>query len=303
MSRALIAWAAIACALLGSERAMAFCRTTTCDQQGAPVDVCGPPAPGVCSTRGTPIAWPNTCVSTSVSASGSPVLNISAEEMRNIVETAFKNWTTADCGNGQTPNFEVDMFPDVNCTDVTGEAGYKSTGPNYNVWIFRDKDWPYSDAIDAEGAIAITTTQFSPETGIIYDSDVELNSKGQSFTTGLNDGGMDLPSVVQHESGHFLGLAHSSVQTATMYAYLDPGVVSRRILDPDDAAGICATYPPGTLNPHCDPEPRHGFSTECEFDKGCCAVAPGRGNRRSGAALVAIGLAFVAAGRRRRSKN
>ncbi len=274
-----------------SRQASAYCRTTTCDQEGAPSSCGTPPANG-CNTQGIPIAWPSTCVSTSVSAYGSPAQNISADEMRSIVAKAFENWTTADCGNG-TPNFQVDMFPDVNCTDV----GYKTTGPNYNIWIFHDTDWPYGN-VD-ESAIALTTTQFAPDTGIIYDSDVELNSEGQTFTTGLDVIGMDLPSVVQHESGHFLGLAHSTYPTATMYAYLDAGDASLRTLDPDDVDAICATYPPGNLDPTCDPEPRHGFSTECEFDKGCCTVAPGHRNRRAGLALVAAGLVLAAALRRR----
>jgi hypothetical protein len=221
--------------------------------------------------------------------------------MRSIVQDAFNRWTSADCGNGEHPNFVVDTFPDVNCTDVTGDSGYKPTGPNYNVWIFRDNDWPFG-AVD-EGAIAITTTQFSATTGEIYDSDVELNSLGNNFTTGLDRVVMDLPSVVQHEAGHFLGLAHSLVDTATMYALITPGDSTRRTLDPDDVSSICAAYKPGKLNPYCDPEPRHGFSTECEFDKGCCAVAPGRSTGRQGswgALLVSLFLAAAAFRRKNR---
>ena len=126
-------------------QALAYCRTTTCDQEGATkgCELNTKSASG-CSSLGTPIRWPNTCVSTSVSAKGSSNPQgsrpISADEMRGIVQKAFENWTKADCGNGQVPNFVVDSFPDVNCTDVTGDAGYKSTGPNYNIWIFQDTD-------------------------------------------------------------------------------------------------------------------------------------------------------------------
>lgn len=280
---------------------MAYCLTKTCDQQNPPPACAGNQQTGVnkCSTMGTPIAWPDTCVSTSVSAYGSPKENISADQMRQIVDTAFKNWLSQDCGGGKTPNFVVDIFPDVNCTDVTGAGtGYKTTGPNYNIWIFRDNDWPYDSGNSPENAIAITTTQFSPDTGVIYDSDVEFNSSANSFTTDLNLVSMDLPSVVQHESGHFLGLAHSALEAATMYGYLAPGDATKRTLEQDDAEAICAAYPPGQLNPNCDPEPRHGFSTECEFDKGCCTVAPGRGSRRPGATLLASLLVIAAAARR-----
>jgi hypothetical protein len=214
--------------------------------------------------------------------------------MRQVVQDAFKQWTTVDCGDGGIPNFSVDMFPDVNCTDVTGDKGYKTTGPNYNIWIFHDSNWPPEYTTD--GAIAITTTQFSPTTGEIYDSDVELNSEANTFTTDLALVQTDLPSVVQHESGHFLGLAHSLVDTATMFATLpSPPDVSFRTLDQDDIDAICSAYPPGKLNPNCDPEPRHGFSTECDFQKGCCTVAPGRSSGRQGSwGTTLVGALFAA---------
>lgn len=303
MKSVVTALAILAGALCVTNQARAWCRTTTCDQLDPPPS-CGAANPNACSTEGTKIAWPNTCVSTSVSASGSPLRNITAAKMREIVQNAFNQWTTTECSNGLGhPSFVVDMFPDVNCTDVTGSNGYKSTGPNYNVWIFRDDDWPY-DTTD-ENAIAITTTQFSPDTGVIYDSDVELNSKGQDFTTTSPPEavGMDLASVVQHEAGHFLGLAHSQNPGATMNPSLGTGDISRRVLTQDDIDGICAVYPPDRpLDPTCDPEPRHGFSTACTFEKGCCTIAPGRINRahRVPEGVIVAALFAVGAARRRR---
>ena len=303
---------ALACAipLFASGQAWAFCRTTTCDRVDAPAE-CGTPVLGQCNTLGIPIAWPSTCVSSSVSAQGSTLthitaqgsttIQISADTMRQVVQDAFKQWTTVDCGGGAPPNFTVNMFPDVNCTDVTGNNGYKTTGPNYNVWIFHDTNWPPEYTTD--GAIAITTTQFSPTTGEIYDSDVELNSEANIFTTDLAPVRTDLPSVVQHESGHFLGLAHTLVEAATMFATLGTGDVSKRTLDQDDIDAICQAYPPGTLDSKCDPEPRHGFSTECDFQKGCCTVAPGRSSGRQGSwgtMLVGALLAVSAVNRRQR---
>jgi hypothetical protein len=113
---------------------------------------------------------------------------------------------------------------------------------------------------------------------------------------------IDLPSVVQHESGHFLGLAHTPVTTATMYAYLSSGETSKRILDPDDVAAICATYPPGDANPNCDPEPRHGFSTECNFTNGGCAIASShKAGRRNSLGSLFVGLCLAAIVSRRRN--
>lgn len=283
-----------------STRAYAYCRTTTCDRVDAPEE-CFETASGSCSSLGKPIAWPDTCVSTSVSAFGSAALGISADDMRSVVHEAFDKWTSAPCDGG-TPKFVVDLFPDVRCLDVTGEAGYKEKGPNYNVWIFLDTDWPY-DSID-ENAIAITTTQFHPKTGEIYDSDVELNSRDNEFTLTQEYLNIDLPSVVLHEAGHFLGLAHSSLPSAIMSPTLDAGDASRRHLDPDDIQGICSVYPPGPLNPSCDPEPRHGFSTECNATSASCAVSRGRTSQHNRAeGLLLAGLLMVAACRRRRSSR
>jgi hypothetical protein len=186
--------------------------------------------------------------------------------------------------------------------DVTGDAGYKEKGPNYNIWIFQDTVWPYDTV--GENAIAITTTQFHPVTGEIYDSDVELNSLNNVFTMSETNVNIDLPSVVLHEAGHFLGLAHSSLFSAVMSPTLGQGDASRRNLDPDDVQGICSAYPPGPLNPSCDPEPRHGFSNECDAPNASCAVSWGKARQKnkSGAAFLA-GLLMVAACSRRGLKG
>jgi hypothetical protein len=145
------------------------------------------------------------------------------------------------------------MFPDVTCKDLTGDAGYKPAGPNANVWLFEDDDWPHIET-DAEGAIAITSVLFDKFTGEIYDADVELNSYGVNFTTEPAVDRVDLASVIQHESGHFLGLGHSPDAEATMCATLDPdtGEAKKRTLNSDDVEGICAVYPPGKFDELCD---------------------------------------------------
>lgn len=300
--------ATLACLTVPSH-AFGYCRTTTCDREGAPPECLGVQ---VCTYTpvAKPIFWPDTCVSTSVSAFGSRQ-GISADDLRSIVNEAFQKWTTAPCRGGGVPSFVVDVFPDVRCTEVTGyigdeengpvqNLGYKEKGPNYNVWIFRDDDWPY-DSI-GEKAIAITTTQFNATSGEIYDSDVELNSRDNVFTLGDENVQIDLRSVVLHEAGHFLGLAHASLPSAVMTPTLDAGDASRRNLDPDDIDGICSIYlPQRPLNPTCDPEPRHGFSTECSARQMSCGVA--RVHRRAptrGLTATWVGIALLSAGMYRR---
>jgi hypothetical protein len=151
----------------------------------------------------------------------------------------------------------------------------------------------------------LTLVSFSPKTGEIYDVDVELNSKMRTFRLETTGAGDDLVSVVQHESGHFLGLAHSNMALATMWANYS-GNVDMRTLDTDDIAGVCAIYPPvATKDAACDPVPRHGFSTKCTGSDsgGCsasCSIGKGVDDRNpAGLLVLALGTLLVRRGARR----
>jgi hypothetical protein len=57
-----------------------------------------------------------------------------------------------------------------------------------------------------------------------------------------------LQDAATHELGHALGLAHSSVSTASMNAWMPGCTTSFRTLDPDDQAGIESLYPTGGVS-------------------------------------------------------
>jgi hypothetical protein len=281
--------------------AHAYCRTTSC-MSGMPhtAAVCTPPQPDDC---GVPLFWSKPCVQYDVQQDGSPKLGISAEQLDMLMATAFSQWTDAACMGGGHPLMAVTQGPEVACH----QHEYNQTSGNANVIMFHDDSWPYEGS---PNTLALTTVTYNLDTGEIYDADMELNSADNPFTIGDTNVDFDLLSIVTHESGHFLGLAHSHDPAATMWPEYMHGTTNLRHISPDDVAAICATYPPGPAPASCDTTPRHGFSGLCAaqqtHNSSCCAVAVGSGGpgRRDAASLAAIGaLALVVRSSKRRRRG
>jgi hypothetical protein len=249
---------------------------------------------------GKPLYWGAPCISFSVNSAGSHAIRdgvvneITATELEGIVRQSYDNWQNVACTGGGHPNISVETYPQVECSEVR----YNKGNGNQNLWVFRDETWPHEES-RPEVTIALTSVIFNPDTGEIYDADVELNSYVVDFDLETVGSGTDLQSVVQHESGHVLGLAHSDDATATMFTSYS-GRSDMRTLEEDDAAGLCATYPPGTKE-SCDAEPRHGFAVQCENsdDSGCSVARVGRTESWYGAGLFVALFGLLRRGRRR----
>lgn len=270
---------------------------TTCDAGGAP---CSADDRG-CATTGKPLYWPSRCLSFGVQQDGSPKRHLSAQELDTAVSAAFEQWLGADCG-GRPPSFRIWDFGRAYGPMVCDRPEFNRDAPNANVWMFRDGDWPYTSP---GSSLALTTLTFETDTGRILDADVEVNSFGVEIASSAGTVGSDLQAIVTHEAGHFLGLGHSEDRTATMYGSYAADQLSTRSLSADDAAAICAAYPPVRDAPTCDQaEPPHGFSRYCgpaAADGGGCALTPSSGNRSRHAGLdLAVGLLAAAALRRAR---
>ncbi|MCA9643450.1 MAG: matrixin family metalloprotease [Myxococcales bacterium] len=274
-----------------SSSASAFCRTTTCDPKS---NTCEQDAEG-CVLIGLPLYWPGACLSFSINKDASPLRGLDWETTDSLVSQGFNTWMSVDCG-GSTPSIALQSRSPVAC-DV---QEYNQQQPNANIWLYRDDVWPYAGA---DTTLALTTITFNVKTGEIFDADVEINSVQNALTTGDQDVQTDMLSIVTHEAGHFLGLSHTTKGDATMYARYSPGSTSLRSLTADDAAGICAIYPPDREADSCSFDPRHGFSGECAgpVDEGCgCSLvgAPARPEGGIALGLFALGWAWF---RRRRS--
>lgn len=272
----------------------AFCRTTRC-RLGGLGNVCTPTQPNESADCELPLAWRKPCVGYSIQRDDSR--SISAALAGDLVTRAFDTWMSVDCGAGARPSIRLKRQPDVQCAT----ADYNFTGGNANAIMFRDHGWPYETAQDA---LALTTMWFDIHTGEIFGSDIEINTTAFTFTTGDTDVTFDLLSTLQHETGHFLGLAHSPDEDATMFASPRHGSIAGRALSADDAAAICATYPPDAtmLDETCEPAPRD-FSSTCTSDNAGaqrsgedgCSIVPASDHEPPSYRLLALALGAAAA--------
>jgi hypothetical protein len=293
MRRALPAIAGLAFSVLFALPAFAFCRTTTCTS--CPTDIDG------CTVGGTPIAWPQTCVSFSVQKDGSRIADYATIEQ--LARSAFSSWQGAQCGTGgDAPSITLaDQFGATLCT----EHEYNVGRGNANAIIFHDDVWPYPD--DVLTVLALTTVTFDKNTGDIHDADLEINgTELLSLDTPVPADSYDLRSILVHETGHFLGLAHSLDPNSVMRRSYIPGDDSFRRLGDDDQAGICEIYRPDFPTSVCDFTPRYGFSPDCAIrvssGQGCAIAHVGRAAKADGIAVLSA-LAALVEWRRRRARK
>jgi hypothetical protein len=255
--------------------ALAFCRTTT---EPAPPDY-NSADNGCWSERpngGVPLFWRNACVGYSIQRDGSR--KISYEDASNAISTAFTRWTGATCptpGSGRSrTSIDVRDLGPAACNKVEYD---KKGGPNQNVVVFRDDSWTHGEEV-----LGLTIVNFNPANGEIYNADMEINTFDMyplAVRDPVEPGAFDFLSVVTHEAGHFLGIAHSDIAGATMYARYNRGETSMRNLSPDDVLAICSVYRPNGERPvlngsvfkdaECNPTPRGGYTKECIEPPGC----------------------------------
>jgi Matrixin len=222
--------------------------------------------------------------------------------------------TTADVGYVPgAKNDNLVVFRSGRCSDEAlvpandpcrTSSSEQSCADRYNCW----DDQQYGPEV-----IALTTLSYDANTGEILDADMELRgwdgqlpgvaltgygTLGHYFTCGddaavcstYGEAGCrarDVRNVATHEAGHMLGLGHTPVTTATMYATSSLGEIGKRILGADDVAGVCAIYPnaaPTAVDGTCGPS---GFPQET--GSGGCGQA-GSGAGVAGFAMAIAGL-------------
>jgi hypothetical protein len=298
-----LALAAALAVLLGGRLAGAYCRAAACPPEtpggSTQGQRCTPAAPGDC---GIPLQWRQPCISFSVQQDASRQVDYATAD--RVITQAFATWAAVDCGGGH-PSIQVLDFSPVECTLVE----YNQHAGNANILVFRDDHWPHDTSGGGVDILALTTVTYDVDTGDIYDADIEVNTASNTFSTTETPGPMDddLLSVLTHETGHFLGLAHTQTYPATMFPDYLPGTDGLRTLRADDEEAICAVYPVGRqAEGMCTGIPRHGFASECgaqQTDVRCVASgAPGSAGSAPPGVVCAAALAALAllTGRRAR---
>ena len=147
-----------------------------------------------------------------------------------VVTASYAMWRDPDCSDFEY-TYEGETTDDFRTGDQV----------NTLVWRYDGSSFPR----ELGGASTIGVTLSSAYGGRAIDGDIVFNGIDHTWVVGANRWGeVDAQSIITHEIGHQLGLDHSPLQNATMYAAYLGGNGARNISN-DDIAGVCSLYPSG----------------------------------------------------------
>ena len=181
----------------------------------------------VATVDDVPTHWQQQCIPWKMNELGSD--DITFEEAHEVVAAAFTTW--ADVQESFI------RFEDQGTTELDIVSPNQGAGENIIMWHEED-EWPY-----ALHVIGLTSLTYDTTTGQIVDADIEMNGDDYRFAIDGSLHAYDSQQALTHEVGHLLGLDHSLDEDATMFAQSQPGESHKRLLAPDDVAGLVFSHP------------------------------------------------------------
>ncbi len=170
---------------------------------------------------------------------GRSVPGVSADALRDAAARAFVTWQAAPHASIQSQFLGFTSAP-------PGLQDGRAT-------------FGFLDRPDLDRVLGATRFLLDASTGAILEADVFFNTRFDWSVAPAGEAGrVDLESVMVHETGHLLGLGHSSLgetemipggrrvvaSGAVMFPIaFSPGSIADRQLQPDDLAGISDLYP------------------------------------------------------------
>ncbi len=184
-------------------------------------------APGwtpVAEEDGVPVRWKVPAIHLSFNAAGTQ--DILGDEEFEVLKTSMAVWNEVPCGQPR-------LVPG-NLIEVVQDSSQE--------YLWDIVSFEPADEFDDRFVIAYALLDYDLSVGELKHCRVYFNDDKYFFTTSSFDVQTDLGSIAVHEFGHVLGLGHSHLPKATMYAFYFEGTTFPRDLHNDDATGLCAIY-------------------------------------------------------------
>ena len=167
---------------------------------------------------GDPIRWDTMPILYGMQINDAPP-ELTTEEWATAMDQAFAAWM-------DIPGTYI-LFQGVGVFEGFGGA------PTFDNTVWFNPEWEGEADVGAHATLAVD------DAGNALGFDIEINATLQWSNTG---DGADAQAVLTHEIGHALGLAHSSVEAATMFMAMHDGDNVKRELDLDDEEGAAFLY-------------------------------------------------------------